>query len=145
MLMCHCLNTPISLLHFSFTLLEHDNISKYYEKLHTQKKIALILLKNTKNSCLHQPSTTLPPSCGRTSCDRVSYIPELTGLDLLVQTIEELTYLERSAPGYQLCYCQPSAEHLSYASKWRIHPEMVPIPYITTDISSQTSFICMCC
>lgn len=37
--MCHCLNTPISLLHFSCTLLEHDSVSKYYEKshAHTQK------------------------------------------------------------------------------------------------------------
>ena len=39
MLMCHCLNTPISLLHFSFTLLEHDSISKYYEKSHKQKNL----------------------------------------------------------------------------------------------------------
>ena len=69
MLMCHCLNTPISLLHFSFTLLEHDSISKYYEKSHAQKKIAFILLQNAKTSCPHQPSTILSPSCGRTSCD----------------------------------------------------------------------------
>lgn len=39
MLMCPCLNIPISLLHFSFTPLEDDSISKYYEKSHTHTKL----------------------------------------------------------------------------------------------------------
>lgn len=47
-MICHCLNTPISLLHFSFALLEYDSISKYYKKSHEEEKKAFVLLKNGK-------------------------------------------------------------------------------------------------
>lgn len=73
-MICHCLNTPISLLHFSFTLLKNDSISNYYKKSHEEEKKAFVLLKNAKNSCPCKASTSLSPSCGRTGCDRVSYI-----------------------------------------------------------------------
>lgn len=70
-----------------------------------QKKVAHIKPVQVCHSPVAEPAVT------------VSYIPELTELDLLVQITEGLTYLEHSAPGYQLCYCQPLAEHVCYASK----------------------------
>lgn len=100
-------------------------------KSHTHTQIAFILLQNAKNSCPHQPRTTLSPPVAEPVVI-VIYIPELTELDLLVRTVEGLTYLEYCSPGCQHCCCQPSTEHLHYAST---NLETVPIPYISTDTS----------
>jgi len=68
-------------------------------KSHTNKKTCIHIISKCK---IRLPTstqyTTLPPSCGRTGCDSLSYIPELNKLDLSVQTIEGLAYLEHSAP-----------------------------------------------
>lgn len=70
--MCHCLNTPISLPHFSCTLLEHDSISKYYEKSHTHTNCIHITSKCQKQLPTSTQNNSVP-SCSRTSCNSHLY------------------------------------------------------------------------
>lgn len=136
---------PLSILRFSFTLSERDSIPKYYEKLHTPKeRLRLYCFKMQKPVAHIDPVQFCHPPVAEAAV-REPATPGANRAWFLVQPVGGLAYPERSAPRYQLLCHQTPAERLRHASRWRINPEMVPVPYITTDISSQKTFICLCC
>lgn len=94
--MCHL--TPPFL--FSTFLSHFRNTTEYLNttERHTHREMPLYCFKIQTTVAPHEPRTPSLPFHGRTSCDRVSYTPELTELFILVQTIGGLADLEHSAP-----------------------------------------------
>lgn len=138
------LNTPISLLHFSFTLLEYDRIPKYYRKSHAHREMHFYCFKMQKTVAPREPSTILSPSHGRTSCG--SQLHPWANKALHFGSDHWGTRIPRAECSLVSALLQPNfSKHLPHASKQRNNPEMFLIPYTTRDISSQNSFIRMCC